>query len=436
MIDYDVLKALSQDIGRPVRDLIVLEPQNDPFYAGVPARRRDAEWFVEIWHQLEMPHGSHLRRVHYRIISRTKDGSPIIKPDRTPYLNTDNDAKFLDRASLAARYLNLISPESFIDRRNDEPMIFMWQPSGETACIHLEDLWTDAAYRLEDFPDLPGFDLRNYDERQEYLVEVWIEKSTENDWLVPLCRQHGVNLVVGAGEMSEVACRLLIERVEEARKPARVLYISDFDPAGRSMPVAVARKMEFYLTQREIDADITLNPIILTEQQCVDLHLPRTPIKDERRKDKFEERFGFGATELDALEAQHPGLGREIIEEEILRYFDPTLGARVRDARNKIFYRLHEIEREVLEPHQEKIDLLQEQYAEIHEELSNWESEADELWDVIAEDLQERTPDMSEFPPRPSARTAKEPEEPVLFDSKRDYLSQIKHYKNWQGRPG
>ncbi len=38
------------------------------------------------------------------------------------------------------------------------------------------------------------------------------------------------------------------------------------------------------------------------------------------------------------------------------------------------------------------------------------------------------------LPPRPSARTAKEPEEPVLFDSKRDYLSQLDHYHEWQRR--
>ena len=68
---------------------------------------------------------------------------------------------------------------------------------------------------------------------QDFIVEVWIEKSTQNDWLVPLCQRRGVNLVVGIGEQSETRSRELALRSSEYGVPVRIIYISDFDPGGR-----------------------------------------------------------------------------------------------------------------------------------------------------------------------------------------------------------
>ena len=74
------------------------------------------------------------------------------------------------------------------------------------------------------------------------------------------------------------------------------------------MPKAVARKVEFTIAKFDLNVDLQLIPLALTPDQCRTYNLPRTPIKDtERRKDKFEQTFGVGATELDALEALHPG---------------------------------------------------------------------------------------------------------------------------------
>ena len=35
-----------------------------------------------------------------------------------------------------------------------------------------------------------------------------------------------------------------------------VIYLSDFDPGGRSMPKAVARKVEFTIAKFELDVDL------------------------------------------------------------------------------------------------------------------------------------------------------------------------------------
>ena len=293
MFDYQSLKQLAKQIGRPVKDLVALSVGNDPFYAEVPHRRKEAEWFADIWDQFSFPHGIHLRRIHYTLLSKAKDGAPIITPTGKPYQNTDNDWSMLDRASLSARYLDMIPLDALVDRRNDAPHIFAPEPNlwGSTVSVIFD---TPAAVEdLPTFPELPDYHWRERTQAQNYLVEVWIEKSTQNDWLVPLCRQHGVNLVVGVGELSEIASRGLVDRARESGKAARVIYISDFDPGGRSMPVAVARKAEFYIRKFDSNVDLSLNPLALTEEQCIDYELPRTPIKEkERRKDRFEERFG------------------------------------------------------------------------------------------------------------------------------------------------
>ena len=89
------------------------------------------------------------------------------------------------------------------------------------------------------------------------------------------------------------------------------------------MPVSVARKIEYFIRVSDMPYNVKLKPIMLTQDQCERYQLPRTPIKEtERRRDSFEKRYGQGATELDALEALHPGELAELVTSEILQYFD------------------------------------------------------------------------------------------------------------------
>ena len=115
-------------------------------------------------------------------------------------------------------------------------------------------------------PALPNYSLYiNVD--QPYQVEIWTEKSTMNDILVPLCQKYQVNLITGIGEISITQAVFLINRLTETNKPCRICYISDFDPAGRSMPVAAARKIEYFLRNQDNEFDVQLNPFVLTPEQ-------------------------------------------------------------------------------------------------------------------------------------------------------------------------
>jgi hypothetical protein len=62
MLDYQAIKTMAKQIGRPVKHLLALSSVNDPFYAGVGARREAAEWFAALWQGQR--HGqAHLRRL-------------------------------------------------------------------------------------------------------------------------------------------------------------------------------------------------------------------------------------------------------------------------------------------------------------------------------------------------------------------------------------
>ena len=430
MLDHPRLKQLAREISRPIKQLIALAEGNDPFLADRPGRQGNAEWFASLWDQFEFPEGTHLRRIHYRLVSQP---APFRRPDGSPYENTEKDWSLLVNSSRDARYLNLVDADTFVDRRNPDPMVFFARSHFGAASVSTGAGDIYLPREIEDFPDLPAYGL-TFGCDQEFMVEVWIEKSGENDWLVPLCRRRNANLVAGIGEESEVQCRALVNRAYASGKATRILYMSDFDPAGRSMPVATARKVEFLLRQKGLDLDVVVQPIMLTPEQCEHYDLPRTPIKDgERRKDTFESKFGIGATELDALESVHPGEAARIVEAEIDRYFDPTLESRTWDARRLAHGRLREIEDDIHDRH--ATDDLEEEYAEIVGQLSDWEGRANEVWSEMARELVDRKPDISDIEePRP--RPTQEPEGFVLFDSKRDYLTQLDAYHEWQRRDG
>jgi len=433
-IDYSTIGALAAEIGCRRTDLIALSPQNDPFYVLVPARREAAEWFAGLWTGLGFQIGSHPRRLHYTIVSQDP---PIRKPNGEPYLNTENDWKYLLTSSLAARYLRLIPDGALADHRNDPPIINAEHLSRSLASCRVAG--GGGAGLDYDMPDktvlAPWFSINELCVPQPYLVEVWVEKSTQNDILVPLAQRRGFNLIPGTGETSEILAREAVGRAVEDGRPMRILYVSDFDPGGRSMPVALARKIEYWIREADIDLDVTLDPIVLTPEQCERYHLPRTPLKDtEKRAAKFEERFGSGATELDALEALHPGELGKIVDAEVSRYLDPTLTNRTWAAAYGFKRQVQQAEKQV----HERFDIsdIERRFGalidDFKENVEALEAETEELWPKIAAELEAVKPEFnpSEMPePRPAT-----PPEAPLFDSQRDYIDQIDHYRAWQGR--
>jgi hypothetical protein len=221
--------------------------------------------------------------------------------------------------------------------------------------------------------------------------------------------------------------------------PVRIIYISDFDPGGRSMPKAVARKVEFTIAKFGLDVDLKLIPLALTPEQCREYGLPRTPIKDsEKRKSKFEEIFGVGATELDALEALHPGeLGR-LLNAEIDNWLDAGLDRRfnriVSDQQlllRRITERIHEEHADAIEELEQRFSEITDRLAEVASEFGEWEEEGSALWETITSDLEARRPDLSDVEV-PRSQAPGSTDRFVLFDSRRDYFTQMDAYNVWR----
>jgi hypothetical protein len=432
MFNYDGIKELARTIGRPVKHLLALSFGNDPFYAGAGSRGVAAEWFGGIWRD-HAGNTTHLRRIHYRLVS-PPEGIRILLPNGREYQNTERDWAFLCEASLSARYLDLVPFDGLVDKRNNEPLLLAKDTDPEQELEAHCGVVERNSLEIPELPPLPELGLGGFKVVQDHIVEIWIEKSTQNDWLVPLCQRRGIGLVVGIGEQSEIRSRELAVRASEYCAPVRVLYLSDFDPGGRSMPKAVARKVEFTSQKLELgDLDFQLIPVALSPEQCRQYNLPRTPIKDtESRKDKFEDTFGVGATELDALEALHPGELSRILEAEINNWLDPDLERRVREVRSEQSLRVVKITKRIHKKYAEQIEELSDRFQQITDELDELKSEIEELYETLDEELEEQAPDLSDID-IPRSNAPGETDRFVLFDSQRDYLTQMDHYNAWKG---
>jgi hypothetical protein len=469
--DYEGLKQRAGELCVRVKDLLVLSHHNDPFYI-FSSRRAEAEWFAKMWEKMEMQPGDHNRGLHYKLVSQKK---PVLMQDRMRYTNTVECWFRLVRASRDARYLGLVDAADMADRRNAEPVIYHREgDGGGVPSYHVSSSEIDWQVQMPTLPSLPSmpvlpFAWLNVETREQpYRLEIWCEKSTMDHVLDPLAAQYGATLIIGTGEISATHCHLAVGRAEEDvrssdddadgevssgdLRPVRILYISDFDPAGLSMPVSAARKIEFYARQQP-GLDIQLIPIGLNHDQCVEYELPRTPIKkSEMRKAKFEERYGTGATELDALEALHPGVLRRIVKEAILRFYDADLDRRTREMAAEVREQLHDATNEVHHEHYKQIETLQAQYAElsaqydemistcrerlveIEARLADWKEEAEELWGTLTDEIENLVDPYMDGVEWPEPREADDLLDDALYDSARSYTDQLRYYKAFQGK--
>jgi predicted DNA-binding protein YlxM (UPF0122 family) len=182
---------------------------------------------------------------------------------------------------------------------------------------------------------------------------------------------------------------------------------------------------------------------VLTPEQCEHFRLPRTPNKDEARAERFERQYGEGATELDALEAIHPGELRRILVREIRRYHDQRLWSRVSRMADDFRQQLEAVHDEVIGQHAEERQVIEAEHddliercnaalAQFQEPMEQVEDRYRQLRETIVDELNDAAPDLDDVE-WPEPKEGDEDADP-LFDSKRDYLDQIARYKAHQGK--
>jgi hypothetical protein len=450
MIGYEHIKQIAKESGLNVPDLLAMPCNNDPFYCGSNSQRIQAEWFASLWKEFGYTTGVHLRRVHYQLISQH---SPQLYNGK-PYENTDACWKPLLNAGKFARYLGLVKPEAFVDRRNPAPQIFIEEPKEDRSpdAWIVEDVepWrlphipTDLAWRINF--ELPKANVYGYDYSpgdQPYHLEVWVEKSTMDDVLIPVCQELGMNLVTGAGFLSITSIINLLSRTASRNKPVRIFYISDFDPAGDCMSPAAARQIEFWLPKYAPEIEVKVQHLLLTHGQVQKYNLPRIPAKDsDGRKNSFEERYGEGAVELDALEALYPGELANIVREAVNPYLDPGLSNRLREAEQEALEVAGELWGDDTGPYRNDLAHIEEQAKTIVRKYRDQLEHLNELLQKdlaplkgrlksIWQDIQNLANNFKPIlPERPAPETGNHDESDWLFDSNRDYLDQLTSYKS------
>lgn len=481
-MNYETLKQLAKETkGVNLPDLVALATQNDPFSCGSKGQHAKAEWFRDLYRAFGISDKVHLRRIHYWAVSQPS--GTILKPNGKPYENTERDWEYLIAAAKYARYLGYVNIAKFEDKRNTSPYIraYFYNP-GNYSYTDPTPAWelvnTDDAFaehilpvlpEIEDLPQYlptrPSFEVSGYDSiQQEFMIELWCEKSTMDDIIKPLCNRYDANYCTGQGELSISMVKDFLDRTVRSGRPARILYISDYDPAGLGMPVSIARKIEWFIANFEeySELEVKLEAIVMTADQVAQYNLPRKPVKEtDMRKANWIKTQGAGAVELDALEALYPGKLREILKAKMLCYYDETLRDRAYDAKQELEDHLKDLRNDVKDDNdyeyieiRDRYDTMRAEYVQMQERfdelvapfkqqidafsetLEGIVTDGETLWEGMAEMLEDRSSDedyldLEDFP-IPEAKLNEE-NEAQLFDSEREYLDQLLSYKQHRG---
>jgi hypothetical protein len=325
-----VILQASQQTGLTFRDLTVLVPISDPYRCGVPAKRRDAEWFVKHWRTSNV---EHIRGFHYKLLGRVK------KPNGKTYTGSYKDFVWLMRVANAARWLGLLSFEDFEDRRNSDPLIHRAERDatalevGVSATFDAEppsiDLTDSNTGEVDLSPTIVGMQAE-----QPFLLAIFGEKSSIRGEAEPVAIELGADVYLETGEQSITHAYHLAKRAYTDGRHLVVGCVTDCDPSGYQMAVSIARKIQALIDLEFPSLEVDVIHVGLTPAQVRRHRLPSSPLSPkEQRRARWRERMGVQQTEIDALLTLHPGELTKLIRKAFRPYYDPTLASRVDAAR-------------------------------------------------------------------------------------------------------
>jgi hypothetical protein len=343
--------------------MTVLAANNDPYRYDHENGHLEAQWFADqVARFLKPGEAIHLRGLHYRLVSvgdvlkpliqLGKDRKPAKGPGK-PYVNTSDDWVWLQqRAANAARWLGYVPFDRIKDERNAAP-------DDWTVKASFTEFSANIFHATPPDLKLPELDLSSVTRMpfsfttggtasQTYRLVIIGEKSSLADVLAPIAQQYNAELLLPTGESSSTMLWNMAARAAEDPRPCVVFYASDFDPAGRQMPISAARKLQAMKDLKLKKLRIEVHHICLTRDQVIEYNLPSTPLKEtERRADKWREIMGREQTEIDALQALRPDVLRQIVTAAIEPFYDRTLKSRLQLA-SGTYYRTCS---EILEAH-------------------------------------------------------------------------------------
>lgn len=470
-----------------VDDLLALSKANDPFYIQDNAIKK-AEWFAEVWkkegwdkkyeewnrlgkpqdEKLKQEYLIHARDFHYTILGcgytiTTKDG--II-----PYENTDSCWSYLQKGCKYAKYLDLIPYDAIRDEQNPDPQ-------------NVPKYWSHDQFEIKDVTiyddiaelELPSLNFDNVDEfiedrinnimddlfkwveyyplsEQPNYLEIWAEKKG----VIPMDVAEEFNTTVrpaGSGEFSVDMCFQAVIKAKKENKNLHIFMLSDFDPKGRDMPKSVARKVEFVARKLRVNAFVHF--VALTKEQCITYSLPTVPAKIPKTNSSgakgykthteiFKNYAGQDPTELNSFKKREPNVYRDTIREAIKPYYDEELESKFDDEMDRLRENIRTKLEEEFEPRKDEMEKIRKELKEKYEELNSvlkliiekkeQEFGLDELKERYAEIVDFNVENLIEDEEFEVPEAEVEDRDDALLDTRRDYLEQIKKYKEFDIR--
>ncbi len=284
-----ILAEEAQAAGLLPRNLLVLSPKYDPFNETM-ASRRDAEWFTEQVTRFVPTGYVHLRGLYYRCLS----AGNVRLPDGSRFVGSHLTADLIENAGKHARHLALVPFKRIIDERAAPPEFYDTEgnfadpaePRPVERRLILEGV--DRGITLPPLASLlPTITASKVPKpRQPYRICMIGEKVSLGAVLRPIAQEVRAELLLLTGEISESQAYGIIARTAADGRPLRVLYYSDFDPAGWQMPVSLSRKFQAHLCREFPEVDLRLIRVGLTFEQVVEIGLPDLPIKAGEKRAK------------------------------------------------------------------------------------------------------------------------------------------------------
>ena len=287
---------------RALRESVRTHPR--PILDAAAQRRSRGEYFrltnaeMELLDQsilavLERSRPQSVRHVYYVLVGRI--------PELVP--KNDRAYQTVDRACIRLRQ-NRRLPYSWVsDSTRMGYHVATYENAGELISRHAEyyrrDLWR----------------------RAKVHVEVWCESRSIAAVLLPLCRELCVSLYPTGGFSSLTQTWEAAQLMQSAAagRPVRLLYVGDYDPAGKHIDRDAITKLREHLklyAQRHhmrIEQCLQEVRLAINEEQIVKYHLPTKPRKEDDSRCPEIKR----TVEAEALPAE---VLRKLVREEIESY--------------------------------------------------------------------------------------------------------------------
>ncbi len=185
---------------------------------------------------------------------------------------------------------------------------------------HVSD-WIDEDI-MNPIKDLPHYIRFDKWARQDYYVEVWVEKEALGNVVSRACEPLSVPYLSCKGYLSASEAWRAGRRIKEASdngKSCKIIHLGDHDPSGIDMTRDNSTRLDLFSEY----SDVEVIRIALNINQVEEFSPPPNPTKvtDSRAKN-YIKKFGQTSWELDALE---PSILNRLITNQINKYRDINL---------------------------------------------------------------------------------------------------------------